>query len=164
MRSPRSVTSAFGSPNEARLVDAIRDSSNYVPEWSLVAVVDGRVVGHVMVSYVTLRDASTEHRVPSLSPLSVDPGHQGSGIGSALVRTVAALVDSAEEPMIVLEGSPRTTRASASSMRSPWASPSGCPTGPPRRPPRCCAYVGTTRPYGAGGLPARVRRRHGLMS
>ena len=65
------------------------------------------VAGHVMVSYVTLRDAATEHRVASLSPLSVDPAHQGSGFGSALVRTVSALVDSAHEPMIVLEGSPR---------------------------------------------------------
>jgi len=60
-----------------------------------------------MVSYVTLRDASADHRVPSLSPLAVDPDHQRTGIGSALVRAVATIVDSADEPMIVLEGSPR---------------------------------------------------------
>lgn len=100
------VTRAFGSPNQARLVAAIRASSNFVPGWSLVATVDGRVVGHVMVSYVTLRDDTSEHRVPSLSPLSVSPDHQGRGIGSALVHAVVSAVDATGAPLIVLEGSP----------------------------------------------------------
>ena len=100
------VARAFGSANEARLVAAIRTSANYVPDWSLVALVDGRVVGHVMVSYVTLLDGSRERRVPSLSPLAVDPDCQRRGIGAALVRAVAVVVDAAGEPLIVLEGSP----------------------------------------------------------
>jgi putative acetyltransferase len=99
------VSRAFGSPNEAQLVAAIRASSNYVPRWSLVATVERRVVGHVMVSYVTLRDGTSEHWVPSLSPLSVDPDHQSRGIGSALVHGVVSVVDAAGEPLIVLEGS-----------------------------------------------------------
>jgi putative acetyltransferase len=101
------VSRAFGSSNEARLVAAIRASSNYVPSWSLVAVTTaGRVVGHVMVSYVSLRDAGSKHRVPNLSPLSVDPDYQRRGVGCALVRAVASVVESAGEPLIVLEGSP----------------------------------------------------------
>jgi putative acetyltransferase len=101
------VSRAFGSSNEARLVAAIRASSNYMPSWSLVAVTTaGRVVGHVMVSYVGLRDGGSTHRVPSLSPLSVDPDYQRRGVGCALVRAVASAVESAGEPLIVLEGSP----------------------------------------------------------
>jgi len=100
------VTRAFGSPNEAQLVAALRASENYVPEWSLVATVDASVVGHVMVSYMTLRDGTVECRVAGLSPLAVDPDHQARGIGSALVRAVVAVVDTAGEPLIVLEGSP----------------------------------------------------------
>ena len=100
------VGRAFGSPNEARLVAAIRASSNFVPGWSLVAIIDRRVVGHVMVSYVTLRDGTSDHRIPSLAPLAVDPDHQRRGVGSALVKAVAAVVDAAGEPLIVLEGSP----------------------------------------------------------
>jgi putative acetyltransferase len=100
------VSRAFGSANEARLVAAIRESTNYVPGWSLVATVDSRVVGHVMVSYATLLDGSRERRVPNLSPLAVDPHHQRRGIGSALVRAVASNVDAAGELLIVLEGSP----------------------------------------------------------
>ena len=97
---------AFGSPAEAALVDAIRASPNYVPTWSLVATIDGNVVGHVMASYVTLRDGDTDHRIPSLSPLAVDPDAQRRGIGGALVRALTATVEAEREPLIVLEGSP----------------------------------------------------------
>ena len=100
------VAAAFGSPVEARLVDEIRNSENFVEGWSLVAVADGRVVGHVMVSYVALDDGDLRHRVPSLSPLAVTPDQQRRGIGGALVRAVAARVDAAGEPLVVLEGSP----------------------------------------------------------
>ena len=141
------VTRAFGSPNEARLVEALRASPSYVPEWSLVATRDRRVVGHVMVTYATLRVGSSEHRIASLSPLSVHPDHQRRGIGSALVRAVTPIVDSAHEPMIVLEGSPGTTPASGSSTRCRSASPSTCLTGHRLRLRRYSGSAVTTRPY-----------------
>lgn len=100
------VARAFGSPAEAALVEAIRASPNYVAAWSLVATVDDKVVGHVMASYVTLRDGDTERGIPSLSPLAVDPDTQRRGIGGALVRALTAVVDADREPLIVLEGSP----------------------------------------------------------
>jgi putative acetyltransferase len=100
------VAAAFKSPVEARLVDAIRASPNFVPEWSLVAELDGQVVGHVMVSFVGLHDDAKEHRIASLSPLAVAPDFHGRGIGSQLVRDVTAKVDAAGEPLVVLEGSP----------------------------------------------------------
>jgi putative acetyltransferase len=100
------VAAAFGSLREARLVEVIRASANFVPELSLVAEVQGRIVGHVMVSFVTLRDDATQHQVASLSPLAVAPAFQRRGIGSALVREVTTRADSRGEPLVVLEGSP----------------------------------------------------------
>ena len=101
------VAAAFGSPAEARLVDAIRASSNFVPEWSMVAELRGRVVGHVLVSFVGLDDGAAQRRIASLSPLAVAPDLHGRGIGSALVREVTARVDDRGEPLVVLEGSPK---------------------------------------------------------
>jgi putative acetyltransferase len=100
------VAAAFGSQAEARLVEAIRASANFIPELSLVAEVTGRIVGHVMVSLVTFRDDAAQHRVASLSPLAVAPPFQGRGIGSALVRDVTTRADDRGEPLVVLEGSP----------------------------------------------------------
>jgi putative acetyltransferase len=100
------VAAAFASEAEARLVELIRASDNFVPEWSLVAASDSVVVGHVMLSYVGLLDGERERRVASLSPLAVAPAHQRVGIGSALVREVTARADASLEPLVVLEGSP----------------------------------------------------------
>lgn len=100
------VEAAFGSAIEARLVDLIRESPDFVPELSLVAEDRGRIVGHVMVSFVVLQDGDARHRICSLAPLAVAPESQGRGVGSALVREVAARVDERGEPLIVLEGSP----------------------------------------------------------
>jgi putative acetyltransferase len=59
----------------------------------LVAEVEGRIVGHVMVSFTALHDGDTVHRICQLSPLAVAPDHQRRGIGSALVQGVTAGAD-----------------------------------------------------------------------
>jgi putative acetyltransferase len=100
------VAGAFGTLAEARLVDAIRVSANFVAELSLVTEVQGHIVGHVMVSYAALHDDKTQRRIANLSPLAVAPEFQGRGIGSALTREVTAKADARGEPLVVLEGSP----------------------------------------------------------
>ena len=102
----RLVAAAFGSEAEARLVERIRASPEYHPEYALVAADGGTIVGHVMVSDVILRDGPVERTILSLSPLAVLPARHGQGIGSALVRDVARRVDADGHPLIVLEGSP----------------------------------------------------------
>lgn len=101
------VFGAFGSENEAALVAKIRASENFVPAWSLVAELEGEIVGHVMASYVALVDGDTRRRVPSLSPLSVASEYQHHGVGSALVPALADVVGDAGEPLMVLEGDPK---------------------------------------------------------
>jgi putative acetyltransferase len=100
------VAAAFRSDAEAQLVERIRASDAFVVDLSLVAVLGDRVVGHVMVSHVGLRDGEDEQRILSLSPLAVAPDAQARGIGSALVRAVAARAEELGAPLVVLEGDP----------------------------------------------------------
>ena len=51
---------------------------------SLVALLDGQIVGHVMFTHCSVKGNSTN--VALLAPLAVKPGYQRQGIGSALVR------------------------------------------------------------------------------
>ncbi|MFI2489631.1 GNAT family N-acetyltransferase [Promicromonospora kroppenstedtii] len=97
---------AFGEDRVADGVDRIRESWIYRPALSLVAVSDGAVVGHAMVTGCTLTGETGERTVAMLTPLGVLPEHQRRGIGSALVRAVLAGAGQAGEPFVVLEGSP----------------------------------------------------------
>jgi putative acetyltransferase len=84
---------AFGAPLEARLVDALRAGGSYL---SLVAAIDGQVVGHILFTPVTIEPAAdltvrlkpdtTARRVAGLAPMAVRPEHQRSGIGGQLIR------------------------------------------------------------------------------
>ena len=100
------VAAAFGRDGEARLVERIRASPEYVPEMALVAEVGGEIVGHVMVSHAVIRNDDGDRRISMLSPLAVHPEHQRSGIGSALVRASLSVTDALGEPLVVLEGDP----------------------------------------------------------
>ena len=75
--------SAFETPEEANLVDALREHAR--PIVSLVAEDDGAIVGHIMFSPVSLA-GHPELRIMGLAPMAVVPPHQRKGIGSALVR------------------------------------------------------------------------------
>ncbi len=75
--------SAFETPSEADLVNAIREQAK--PIVSLVAEDDGEVVGHIMFSPVSL-SGSPNLKLMGLAPMAVAPKHQRKGIGSALVR------------------------------------------------------------------------------
>lgn len=74
---------AFGGDLEARIVDALRGSDGSI---SLVATLDGRVVGHILFTPVTIEPPETRIRVAGLAPMAVRPEFQRTGIGSALVR------------------------------------------------------------------------------
>ena len=73
---------AFGGPLEARLVDALRETADYL---SLVATIDERVVGHILFTPVTIEPAA-DRRIAGLGPMAVRPEHQRSGIGGQLIR------------------------------------------------------------------------------
>ena len=75
--------SAFDTPSEANLVDTLREQAE--PIVSLVAEVNGEVLGHIMFSLVAL-SGYPNLKVMGLAPMAVVPEHQSKGIGSALVR------------------------------------------------------------------------------
>lgn len=67
---------------EQFIVEALRAAQALVI--SLVAEVDGRVIGHIAFSPVTVSDGTRNWY--GLGPVSVLPEHQRQGIGKALIR------------------------------------------------------------------------------
>lgn len=74
--------SAFETPAEANLVDALREQAQ--PFISLVAEDNGAILGHIMFSPVSL-SGHPALRIMGLAPMAVAREHQRKGIGSALV-------------------------------------------------------------------------------
>lgn len=93
---------ADGAPGEATLVGWLRDDAGWVPELSMVAELDGEVVGHV----VCTRGELAGRPALGLGPVSVSPATQRSGVGSALMHAVLGAADALGEPVVVLLGSP----------------------------------------------------------
>lgn len=77
---------AFEQEDEAVLVQKIRNSENFFPELSLVAVKDGRIVGHILFSPVLIKSQKEAVQAIALAPMAVHPEFQNQGIGAALVR------------------------------------------------------------------------------
>jgi putative acetyltransferase len=75
--------SAFETSTEANLVEVLRIEA--YPIASLVAKVDGTIVGHIMFSPVSLSDHA-DLKIMGLGPMAVLAKRQRKGIGSRLVK------------------------------------------------------------------------------
>jgi putative acetyltransferase len=98
--------SAFGGEAEARLVSALRESTAYSRELSLVAELGGRIVGHVLLTRVLLRKDGAEKNVLALGPMSVVPSQSHRGIGSELINASIGLAKEKGYGTIIVMGHP----------------------------------------------------------
>ncbi len=95
---------AFGQPDEADLVNRLRDRN--VSWISHVALLDGEIVGHAMYSMVTVTDGDTVREFPALAPLAVEPSHQKKGIGGQLMNAGLQATRDAGYGLMFLIGNP----------------------------------------------------------
>jgi putative acetyltransferase len=102
------LTAAFSAHGRAvaTLADALRKSITADCGLSLVAEAEGQVVGHVMFSPSLLDAPRRLVPVQVLSPVSVLPGWQGRGVGSALIRHGIDVMAARGVPVVFLEGDP----------------------------------------------------------
>ena len=89
---------AFAQTQEANIVDALRSSGTVL--LSLVATLDGQVVGHILYSPATVGDVAGA----ALGPMAVVPQHQREGIGSRLVEAGNQRIKDAGWPFIIVLG------------------------------------------------------------
>ena len=115
---------AFGQPEEAGIVDAMRQACDDL--LSLVALRDGQVVGHILFSPATVEGGEGVVTGMGLAPMAVLPEHQRQGIGTKLAESGLAILRDRGCPFVIVLGHPEYyprfgfTPASSHGVKSQW--------------------------------------------
>ena len=96
---------AFEGPGEARVVDLLRGHCD--PFLSIVAEINGQIVGHVLFTPVQLiPDKGETLQGMGLAPLAVHPDFQNQGIGTILCKAGLEEMQASGTPFVVVLGHP----------------------------------------------------------
>lgn len=115
---------AFGQSAEADIIDKLRQNCPDI--LSLVAVQDGRVVGHVFFSPAVIESGAELLHGMGLAPVAVLSAWQRQGVGSMLIRKGLETLTGRGCPFIIVLGHPEYyprfgfERASLRGIRSQW--------------------------------------------
>ena len=93
---------AVSNQTEQYIINALRDANALT--LSLVAEIDGRIVGHIAFSPVIISDGTKDWY--GLGPVSVLPEYQKQGIGKSLVNKGLALLKELRGQGCALVGDP----------------------------------------------------------
>lgn len=76
---------ALSDHKEQFLVERLRKSDAFIPELSIVAEIDEKIVGYILTTKLKIKNESNEFESLALAPVSVLPEFQGKGIGGKLI-------------------------------------------------------------------------------
>ena len=96
---------AFESQVEAEIVNKLRSRGNVT--LSLVAELEGAVVGHILFTPVRIVTPGGESSAVGLGPMAVLPAYQGQGIGSRLVEQGLSECKKLDQQLVIVLGHPQ---------------------------------------------------------
>jgi predicted N-acetyltransferase YhbS len=88
--------------DEQDLVNRLRKSEAFIPELSLVAEIDGKIIGHILFTRMKIG----EHISLALAPVAVLPEYQGQGAGAQLIREGHRIARELGYRSVILVGHP----------------------------------------------------------
>lgn len=89
------------------LVKKLRASDHFIPELSLVAEKDNKIIGHILFTPISIISAgSKKFKSLALAPVSVLPDFQGHGIGSQLIEVGHRIAKDLGCTSVILLGHP----------------------------------------------------------
>jgi putative acetyltransferase len=95
---------AFRGSEEADLVEKLRADGHAL--LSLVAEVEGRIVGHIMFSRMWIDTSQRLLPAVALAPVAVLPEHQRKGVGSFLIQRGLEQLQDRDEMIVIVVGHP----------------------------------------------------------
>jgi len=94
--------------DEHFILHNLRNSKDFIPELTFIALNAGKIVGHIAYSRgLVIGKGGAQYEIISFGPISVLPECQKQGIGSALIIHTTNLARSMGYSAIVIYGDPR---------------------------------------------------------
>src|SRR5690606_1601651 len=115
--------------NEHNLVCRIRNSNVFIPELSLVAMDNERIVGHILFSKVKIKNEDQVVESLALAPVSVLPEYQNQGVGKLLISKALQKAKELRFHSVVVLGHPEyypkigVKEASSGGIKAPFEVP-----------------------------------------
>lgn len=76
----------YSDHREQFLVERLRKSKNFVAELSLVAEIENRIVGYILLTKIKIINSNSSYNSLALAPIAVLPSYQGNGVGRHLIE------------------------------------------------------------------------------
>jgi predicted N-acetyltransferase YhbS len=95
---------AYSDNKEQFLVKKLRSSDAFIPELSIVAEDDGKIVGHILLTKIKIKNDQRAFESLALAPVSVMPIYQKKGIGGQLIKEAHKIAKVLGYKSIVLLG------------------------------------------------------------
>jgi len=96
---------AFGREAEAKLVDLLRYSKTFIPELSLIAMVNGKAVGHILFTEIKIKNSNGyEYESLALAPMAVLSEYQRQGVGTRMIRAGLSIAKQLGHKSIIVLG------------------------------------------------------------
>jgi predicted N-acetyltransferase YhbS len=95
---------AISDGTEQYLVERLRKSDAFIQELSLVALVNNKIVGHILLTKIKIENKNESVDSLALAPVSVKPNFQKMGIGEKLIMASHKIATELGYKSIVLLG------------------------------------------------------------
>ncbi|WP_270234863.1 GNAT family N-acetyltransferase [Staphylococcus warneri] len=93
----------YSDQSEHILVAKLRKSEVFVPDLSLVAVYEDKIIGHILLSKILIDTEDKKVESLALAPISVLPEYQNKGVGRKLIQQALTIAEKLDfESVIVM--------------------------------------------------------------
>jgi len=99
-------TAEISDGDEQDYAIKLRNSDKYIPELALVAVLDDKIIGHIMLTKTYIETDSGKVECLLLSPISVLSEYRNKGVGTQLINTALNTAKNMDYKAVFLCGDP----------------------------------------------------------
>lgn len=94
----------YSDQSEHRLVASLRNSDEFIPDLSLVALHKDKIIGHILLSKIFFVKGEKSIESLALAPISVLPNYQNKGVGQSLIQRSLEIAEELNFDSVIVMG------------------------------------------------------------